>query len=77
MDVACGPLATLFGLSIFAGPRIGITSTIALAIAGQVASGAIIDHFGAFGLAKIPASTRARVISVLLLAGGSTLTLSH
>ncbi len=70
-----GLLGTLFGFSIiFAGPRIGTTPTIALAIAGQVAVGATIDRFGIFGLARI-GLTPPRILAILLLIGGSVLTL--
>ena len=56
------------------GPRIGTAATIALLIAGQLAMGAAIDRFGLFGLERIPL-TSTRVVGLLLLAIGATLTL--
>lgn len=70
-----GLLGTFFGTAIiFAGPRVGITATIALAIAGQIGAGVIIDRFGIFGMSRI-ALTRSRILAIVLLAGGSLLAL--
>jgi len=70
-----GLLGPLFGFSIIlAGPRIGITPTIALAVAGQIAVGAIVDRFGIFRLARIRL-TPSRILAILLLIVGSVLTL--
>jgi transporter family-2 protein len=60
----------------FAAPRIGTFATIGLLIAGQLAMGVLIDAFGLFGLDRIPLNL-ARVIGLLLLAGGSILILKR
>jgi len=56
------------------GPRIGTAATIALLITGQLVMGAAIDRFGLFGLERIPL-TPTRIVGLLLLAIGATLTL--
>lgn len=58
----------------FAGPRIGITATIGLLIAGQLAMGAAIDRWGLFGLEQIPL-TWPRLLGIALLAVGAALSL--
>jgi bacterial/archaeal transporter family-2 protein len=60
----------------FAAPRIGTFATIGLLIAGQLAMGVLIDAFGLFGLERIPLNF-ARLIGLLLLAGGSLLILKR
>ncbi|HEX4931175.1 MAG TPA: DMT family transporter [Gaiellaceae bacterium] len=55
-------------------PRIGVTATIALLIAGQLAMGAAIDRYGWFGVEKLPL-TWPRVLGVVLLAVGAVLAL--
>ena len=57
-----------------AGPRIGVTATIGLVIAGNLTVGAVIDRFGLFGLDRIPL-TAPRLLGVLLLAAGAALSL--
>lgn len=70
-----GPLGALYGYSIIlAGPQIGVTATIALAIGGQVACAAVIDAFGVFGVRKILPS-RVRILSIVLVTLGAALTL--
>lgn len=52
-----GCLGTLYVWStIFATPRIGAALALALAIAGQMIAALCLDHFGAIGLARYPAS---------------------
>ncbi|MGG6262985.1 DMT family transporter [Leptolyngbya sp. AN03gr2] len=52
-----GCLGTLYVWStIFATPRIGAALALALTIAGQMIAALFLDHFGAIGLAKYPAS---------------------
>jgi transporter family-2 protein len=58
----------------FAAPRIGTFATIGLLIAGQLAMGVLIDAAGLFGLEQIPLNT-ARVLGLVLLAGGALLVL--
>jgi transporter family-2 protein len=60
----------------FAAPRIGTFATIGLLIAGQLAMGVLIDAFGLFGLERIPLNL-ARLVGLLLLAGGSLLILKR
>jgi transporter family-2 protein len=55
-------------------PRIGVTATIGLLIAGQLAMGAAIDRYGWFGVDQVPL-TWLRVLGVLLLAAGAVLAL--
>ncbi len=57
-----------------AGPRIGVTATIGLVIAGNLTVGTVIDRFGLFGLDRIPL-TAPRLLGVLLLATGAALSL--
>jgi transporter family-2 protein len=60
----------------FAAPRIGTFATIGLLIAGQLAMGVLIDALGLFGLERIPLNT-ARLVGLLLLAGGAVLILER
>ena len=55
-------------------PRIGVTATIGLLIAGQLAMGAAIDRYGWFGVDKVPL-TWPRAVGVILLAAGAVLAL--
>jgi bacterial/archaeal transporter family-2 protein len=72
-----GLMGAIVVLSItFTAPRIGTFATISLLIAGQLAMGVLIDAFGLFGLEKIPV-TPARVIGLVLLAGGAALVLKR
>jgi bacterial/archaeal transporter family-2 protein len=57
-------------------PRIGVTATIGIVIAGNLASAAVIDRFGLFGQDVITID-RWRVLGLLLLAAGAALTLSR
>lgn len=60
----------------FTAPRIGTFATIGLLIAGQLAMGVLIDYYGLFGLERIPLSA-ARIVGLLLLAGGALLVLKR
>ena len=72
-----GLMGAIVVLSItFTAPRIGTFATISLLIAGQLAMGVLIDAFGLFGLEKIPV-TPARMIGLVLLAGGAALVLKR
>jgi bacterial/archaeal transporter family-2 protein len=69
----------LFGLLIvftvtYAGPRIGVTATVGILIAGQLAMGALIDRFGLFGSQKIVLHWP-RLAGIALLAVGAALSL--
>jgi bacterial/archaeal transporter family-2 protein len=59
-----GCLGTLYVWStIVATLRIGATLTLALTFAGQMLAALYLDHYGAIGLAKYPASP-ARIVGV-------------
>lgn len=53
-------------------PRIGIASTLILLIAGQLVTAALLDHVGAFGVAK-QAITPLRALGLLLVGAGVVL----
>jgi bacterial/archaeal transporter family-2 protein len=68
-----GCLGTLYVWStIFATPQIGAALTLALTIAGQMIAAVFIDHYGAIGLTKYPASPE-RVTGVVLVILGVSL----
>jgi bacterial/archaeal transporter family-2 protein len=56
-------------------PRIGVTATIGLVIAGNLVMAAVIDQFGLFGQDQISISL-ARVAGLALLGAGSALILA-
>jgi transporter family-2 protein len=58
----------------YAGPRIGVTATVGILIAGQLAMGAAIDRWGLFGSERI-ALHWPRLIGIALLAAGAALSL--
>jgi transporter family-2 protein len=58
----------------YAGPRIGVTATVSILIAGQLVMGAAIDRFGLFGSQRIGLHWE-RVLGILLLAAGAALSL--
>jgi bacterial/archaeal transporter family-2 protein len=60
----------------FAAPRIGTTATIGILTAGNLATAAVVDRFGLFGLDRIPL-TWARACGIGLLAAGAALTLKR
>jgi bacterial/archaeal transporter family-2 protein len=57
-------------------PRIGVTATVAVVIAGNLVSAAVIDRFGLFGVERVGLGW-ARVLGFLLLALGAALTLKR
>jgi len=59
-------------LTIISVPRIGTTAVMAMVITGQLITGAMLDHFGAFGLRQVPFSPL-RALGILLLASGAWL----
>jgi bacterial/archaeal transporter family-2 protein len=68
-----GCLGTLYVWStIFATPKIGAALALALTIAGQMIAALFLDHFGAIGLAKYPASP-IRIAGVLFVVLGVSL----
>lgn len=58
----------------FASARIGTTATIGIITGGNLATAAVVDRFGFFGLERIPLSWP-RVLGIALLATGAALTL--
>jgi bacterial/archaeal transporter family-2 protein len=68
-----GCLGTLYVWStIFATPRIGAALAIALTIAGQMIAALFLDHYGAIGLERYPASPT-RIAGVVLVILGVSL----
>jgi len=59
-------------LTIIAVPRLGTLAVMTIIISGQLISGALLDHFGAFGLRHVPL-TPLRCAGMLLLAAGAAL----
>jgi bacterial/archaeal transporter family-2 protein len=57
-------------------PRIGVTATIAIVIAGNLLSAALIDRFGLFGVERVALSWP-RLVGFALLALGAALTLKR
>jgi transporter family-2 protein len=57
-------------------PRIGVTATIAIVIAGNLLSAAIIDRFGFFGVERVGLDWP-RVLGFILLAAGAALMLKR
>ena len=57
-------------------PRIGVTATIAIVIAGNLVSAAVIDRFGLFGVDRVSLAWP-RIAGILVLALGAALTLKR
>ena len=65
-----GLSAALYILSItYVAPKFGVGNAVFFVLLGQIISSVIIDHFGAFGAAKIPISWE-RALGVVLMAAG-------
>jgi len=56
----------------FAVPRVGLASTLTLAIVAQLVMGAVLDHFGWFGAVPRPLDV-ARIVGLVAVAGGTWL----
>ncbi len=68
-----GCLGTVYVWStIFATPKIGAALALGLTIAGQMIAALFLDHYGALGLAKYPASLE-RIAGVVLVILGVSL----
>lgn len=68
-----GCLGTVYVWStIFATPKIGASLALALTIAGQMIAALFLDHYGAIGLTKVPASPE-RIAGVVLVVLGVSL----
>ncbi len=59
-------------MTIITVPRLGTAAVMAIVITGQLATGALLDHFGAFGLRQVPL-TPLRGLGILLLCLGASL----
>jgi bacterial/archaeal transporter family-2 protein len=57
-------------------PRIGVTATIAIVIAGNLLAAALIDRFGLFGVEQVGLNWP-RLVGLALLALGAALTLKR
>lgn len=57
-------------MTIFVVPRIGTAASMAAIIAGQLATGLLMDHFGLFGGRHIPLDSSRMLGVSLLMAGG-------
>jgi transporter family-2 protein len=57
-------------MTIFVVPRIGTAAAMAAIIAGQLATGVLMDHFGLLGGRQIPLDSSRMVGVALLMAGG-------
>ena len=57
-------------MTIFAVPRIGVAAAMAAIIAGQLATGVLLDHFGLLGGRHIPLDSSRMIGVALLMAGG-------
>jgi len=64
--------AFFVAVGAYAAPRLGIASLITIAVAGQLVAALVIDHFGAFGLARAPISP-GRILGILLVLAGVVL----
>jgi bacterial/archaeal transporter family-2 protein len=70
-----GALSAFIVLAITVGPpRIGVTATVGLVIAGNLVMAALIDRFGWLGNEQIALNWQ-RVAGIALLAAGAALTL--
>lgn len=70
-----GALSAFIVLAITVGPpRIGVTATVALVIAGNLAMAALIDRLGWLGNERIELNWQ-RVLGIMLVAAGAALTL--
>ncbi|UAJ74566.1 DMT family transporter (plasmid) [Synechocystis sp. PCC 7339] len=68
-----GCLGTFYVWStIFATPKIGAALALALTIAGQMVAALFLDHYGAIGLVRYPASPT-RIAGVVLVVLGVSL----
>jgi transporter family-2 protein len=68
-----GCLGTLYvWATIFATPKIGAAFALSLTIAGQMIAALFLDHYGAIGLTKYPASPL-RIIGIVFVIIGVSL----
>ena len=68
--LGCGAFGLVLYLSLnHTIPRVGATTAITLLIVGQLLTGLVIDHFGAFGITPRAVDSNRIVATALLLAG--------
>src|SRR3954470_23881399 len=66
-----GALSAFIVLSFtYAAPRIGVTASIGMYIAGTLISSALVDHFGWLGVERV-AIDWVKITGIVLLLGGS------
>ncbi len=65
----CG--AVVLSATTTIAPRLGTASMIALVMFGQVLCSLVLDHFGLFGLAPQPLTSKRCAAAALLLAGAA------
>jgi transporter family-2 protein len=72
-----GVMSVFIVVAITVGPpRIGVTATIAIVIAGNLLSAALIDRLGLFGVERVGVGWP-RLVGFVLLAAGAALTLKR
>lgn len=72
-ELTGGFLGAFFvSMMIITVPRLGTAAVMASVIAGQLIAGAMLDHFGFFGLRHLPL-TPLRVVGMILLFAGAAL----
>jgi len=72
-ELSGGLLGAFFvSLTILIVPRLGTAAVMAAVIAGQLATGVLLDQYGAFGLRQIP-FTPLRGVGIVLLGLGAAL----
>lgn len=64
--------ALFVAVAAFAAPRIGASALLTFAVAGQLVAAVALDHAGALGLARHPASLM-RLAGLVLVMGGAVL----
>jgi transporter family-2 protein len=67
-----GGLLGVMGLvgAVLSVPRLGTATTITLLVTGQLATAAVVDHFGLLGVAQRPLdATRVAGLALLLMGG--------
>lgn len=70
-ELSGGLLGAFFvTMTIFVVPRIGTAAAMAAIIAGQLATGILMDHFGLLGGRHIPLDSSRAIGVLLLMAGG-------
>lgn len=58
--------ATMVGMALVIVPKIGVATMIALLVTGQLFFSLVIDHYGFFGLTRIPINS-GRIIGALFM----------